>query len=180
MESSWSITWPRRSACSRSWRTPGVIRRTWTPRLRSSSGVGKGHSNALHLHQRGLRQDASDALNETMTRSTAPPGFTAGCTRCRRPRTSPGAGPPPGGRSAGHGRASLQHHRSAPDRRHGMVVPRFVRQAIEGRPLTVYGDAARCVLHERPRRRGALWLWPPRRRDRRRGQRRQPARDLDP
>lgn len=33
--------------------------------------------------------------------------------------------------------------------RYGMVVPRFVRQALEGEPLTVYGDGSqtRCFLH---------------------------------
>lgn len=33
--------------------------------------------------------------------------------------------------------------------RYGMVVPRFVRQALAGEPLTVYGDGcqARCFLH---------------------------------
>jgi UDP-glucose 4-epimerase len=33
--------------------------------------------------------------------------------------------------------------------RYGMVVPRFVRQALEGKPLTVYGDGSqtRCFLH---------------------------------
>ena len=33
--------------------------------------------------------------------------------------------------------------------RYGMVVPRFVRQALEGRPLTVYGDGrqTRCFGH---------------------------------
>lgn len=33
--------------------------------------------------------------------------------------------------------------------RYGMVVPRFVRAALEGRPLTVYGDGrqSRCFLH---------------------------------
>jgi len=34
---------------------------------------------------------------------------------------------------------------------YGMVVPRFVRQAIEGRPLTVYGDGSqmRCFTNVR-------------------------------
>jgi len=33
--------------------------------------------------------------------------------------------------------------------RYGMVIPRFVRAALEGRPLTVYGDGrqSRCFLH---------------------------------
>ncbi len=33
--------------------------------------------------------------------------------------------------------------------RYGMVIPRFVRQAMEGKPLTVYGDGeqTRCFLH---------------------------------
>ena len=33
--------------------------------------------------------------------------------------------------------------------RYGMVVPRFVRQALDGTPLTVYGDGSqtRCFLH---------------------------------
>ncbi|MCX8061292.1 MAG: GDP-mannose 4,6-dehydratase [Anaerolineales bacterium] len=33
--------------------------------------------------------------------------------------------------------------------RYGMVVPRFIKQAIEGRPITVYGDGSqsRCFLH---------------------------------
>jgi UDP-glucose 4-epimerase len=33
--------------------------------------------------------------------------------------------------------------------RYGMVVPRFMRQALEGEPLTVYGDGSqtRCFLH---------------------------------
>lgn len=33
--------------------------------------------------------------------------------------------------------------------RYGMVIPRFVRQALEGRPLTVYGGGSqtRCFLH---------------------------------
>lgn len=33
--------------------------------------------------------------------------------------------------------------------RYGMVVPRFIRQALQGEPLTVYGDGAqsRCFLH---------------------------------
>ncbi len=35
--------------------------------------------------------------------------------------------------------------------RYGMVVPRFVRQALAGEPLTVYGDGgqSRCFLHVR-------------------------------
>lgn len=35
--------------------------------------------------------------------------------------------------------------------RYGMVVPRFVRQALEGEPLSVYGDGdqSRCFLHVR-------------------------------
>jgi UDP-glucose 4-epimerase len=33
--------------------------------------------------------------------------------------------------------------------RYGMVIPRFVRQALQGEPLTVYGDGqqSRCFLH---------------------------------
>lgn len=33
--------------------------------------------------------------------------------------------------------------------RYGMVVPRFIQQALEGKPLTVYGDGtqSRCFLH---------------------------------
>jgi UDP-glucose 4-epimerase len=33
--------------------------------------------------------------------------------------------------------------------RYGMVIPRFIRQALEGEPLTVYGDGeqTRCFLH---------------------------------
>lgn len=33
--------------------------------------------------------------------------------------------------------------------RYGMVVPRFIRQAMQGKPLTVYGDGkqCRCFLH---------------------------------
>lgn len=33
--------------------------------------------------------------------------------------------------------------------RYGMVVPRFVQQALEGKPITVYGDGSqsRCFLH---------------------------------
>lgn len=33
--------------------------------------------------------------------------------------------------------------------RYGMVVPRFIRQALEGKPITVYGDGSqsRCFLH---------------------------------
>ena len=33
--------------------------------------------------------------------------------------------------------------------RYGMVIPRFVRQALQGKPLTVYGDGqqSRCFLH---------------------------------
>jgi UDP-glucose 4-epimerase len=35
--------------------------------------------------------------------------------------------------------------------RYGMVIPRFVQQAIQGQPLTVYGDGSqsRCFLHVR-------------------------------
>jgi UDP-glucose 4-epimerase len=33
--------------------------------------------------------------------------------------------------------------------RYGMVVPRFVKQALDGEPLTIYGDGqqSRCFLH---------------------------------
>ncbi|MEX1019831.1 MAG: GDP-mannose 4,6-dehydratase [Litorilinea sp.] len=35
--------------------------------------------------------------------------------------------------------------------RYGMVIPRFVRQALEGQPITIYGDGkqSRCFLHVR-------------------------------
>ena len=43
-------------------------------------------------------------------------------------------------------RPLLQHDRAPADRRYGMVVPRFVRQALDGEPITVYGDGrqSRC------------------------------------
>ena len=44
--------------------------------------------------------------------------------------------------------------------RYGMVVPTFVRQALEGRPLTVYGDGSqtRCFAHVYDTVRGILAL----------------------
>ena len=44
--------------------------------------------------------------------------------------------------------------------RYGMVVPSFVRQALDGRPLTVYGDGSqtRCFAHVRDTVRGILGL----------------------
>jgi UDP-glucose 4-epimerase len=44
--------------------------------------------------------------------------------------------------------------------RYGMVVPTFVRQALEGRPITVYGDGSqtRCFAHVYDTVRGILQL----------------------
>ena len=44
--------------------------------------------------------------------------------------------------------------------RYGMVVPSFVRQALDGRPLTVYGDGSqtRCFAHVSDTVRGVLEL----------------------
>jgi len=44
--------------------------------------------------------------------------------------------------------------------RYGMVIPRFVRQAMEGQPLTVYGDGeqTRCFLHVKDAVRAILSL----------------------
>jgi UDP-glucose 4-epimerase len=44
--------------------------------------------------------------------------------------------------------------------RYGMVVPTFVRQALEGKPLTVYGDGSqtRCFAHVHDTVRGILEL----------------------
>ena len=44
--------------------------------------------------------------------------------------------------------------------RYGMVIPRFVRQALDGAPLTVYGDGTqtRCFCHVKDVARGFLAL----------------------
>jgi UDP-glucose 4-epimerase len=44
--------------------------------------------------------------------------------------------------------------------RYGMVIPRFVRQAVDGQPLTVYGDGeqTRCFLHVKDAVAGILSL----------------------
>lgn len=44
--------------------------------------------------------------------------------------------------------------------RYGMVIPRFVRQAVQGEPLTVFGDGqqSRCFLHVKDAIRGIIGL----------------------
>ncbi len=64
---------------------------------------------------------------------------------------------------------------------YGMVVPRFVRQAIAGEDVTVYGDGSqsRCFLHVRGRGRGDPRAGRERRRQRPRIQHRQSGADHD-
>ena len=52
-------------------------------------------------------------------------------------------------RSTGHDRALFQRRWPAANGRYGMVVPSFVRQAIRGEPITVYGsgEQTRCFGH---------------------------------
>ena len=65
---------------------------------------------------------------------------------------------------------------------HGMVVPRFVRQAIAGDDVTVYGDGSqsRCFLHVQDAVPAILALAEHDRGDRARVQHRQPGADHDP
>ena len=78
-----------------------------------------------------------------------PPTPDGGPTPARRPSTS--TWPWPTGRSAACPPwwAAVQHRGAPPDRALRMVVPTFVRQALAGQPLTVYGDGSqrRCFCH---------------------------------
>ena len=66
-----------------------------------------------------------------------------GGRRVPRDRLLEGAGPADGGGPA------VQHGRTQQTGRYGMVIPRLVRQALAGEPLTVHGDGnqRRCFCH---------------------------------
>ena len=79
-------------------------------------------------------------FRRTPTSCSARPRGTAGLRLQQGPRRVPRPRALEGAAAAGRHRAVLQHRRPRQTGQCGMVVPTFVRQALAGEPITVFGD----------------------------------------
>ena len=115
-----------------------------------AAGQQEEEASLPRLHQRGLRQERRPPFREDgdlLLGPTTKGRWSYACSKAIDEYL--GARVLEGARAAGRDRPALQHRRAPPDRRYGMVVPTFVRQALAGQPLTVYGDGTqrRCFCH---------------------------------
>jgi dTDP-glucose 4,6-dehydratase len=105
---------------------------------------GQVQARALphRLDERGLRRPAGAPQPETYWGHVNPIGPRGVYDEAKRYAEALDDGlPPPAGRRHLH-RAHLQHLRAAHAPHDGRAIPTFIRQALENKPLTVFGDGS--------------------------------------
>ena len=140
-----STTLPPPSASSSSWTAPSARSRpTFTARRSCSRGEQEEEASLHRLHERGLRQERRPAVprgRRPLARSRPTP--VAGPMRARRRSMSISRwriGKSAGFRSSSRG-CLIPSGQGRPAAT-AWWSPRFVRQALAGEPITVYGTVA--------------------------------------
>jgi UDP-glucose 4-epimerase len=115
-------------------------RPTCTAPRSCSSTPTRRRSWSSSLDVRGVRQEHGVPFARTPTWCWAPPKHRWAYACSKAIDEFLALGLLEGAQAAGDHRAAVQHRRAAADGPYGMVIPTFVRQALAGEPITVYGD----------------------------------------